>query len=133
MGRNLSTEAKARLDGAMVATYGDKDALTVPCTWCALVLDVVASEHERDRVVPGGPYSLDNVAPSCRPCNNERQDQTTGEWADDERAYPLVPLVTDKGTAQRIRTERGERIAREAREARERRAAVRARRRARGG
>lgn len=40
------------------------------CAWCA----VVTEELEMDRIVPGCMYAAWNIVPSCRACNNRRDD-----------------------------------------------------------
>jgi hypothetical protein len=111
MGRKLNPEAKARLDAAMVVAYGDVATLTVPCVWCGRTLDMVAGEVERDRVRPGGAYTLDNVAPACRPCNADRGDATGGEWDDAHRAHPVRAMVGAPEVARALRAARGARRA----------------------
>jgi hypothetical protein len=42
-----------------------------PCTWCGTTL--TWATLQQDRIVPGGPYRRDNLAPSCGPCNIARR------------------------------------------------------------
>lgn len=87
MGRNLTTDQKARIDAALVLAYGDAATWTVPCVWCGVTVDALDGDMERDRIVPGDAYTYGNVLPACRGCNGDRGDSTTGEWSDDARLY----------------------------------------------
>jgi hypothetical protein len=49
--------------------YSDDHA---DCVHCGKGLTYVTLEQ--DRIIPGGPYRMSNVQPSCRPCNVRRGD-----------------------------------------------------------
>lgn len=99
MGRKLTTTDKARRDTVMVLAYGrwtynsnGQLVATVPCSWCGSTLDVLEhaisdNSYERDRIEPGGEYSYTNVIPSCRGCNRDRGNNTSGEWSESNRLY----------------------------------------------
>lgn len=62
------------------------NGVVCPCTWCGALLGaqpgylaipavrrrIPILKLERDRLMPGGPYSLWNLVPSCGPCNKNR-------------------------------------------------------------
>jgi hypothetical protein len=63
---------------------------------------------QRDCVLPiahGGRYTLDNIAPACRPCNTSKWDQEVTGWLRrkglDERAFLLRRLEINAALALR--------------------------------
>lgn len=124
MGRNLNPEGKARLDSILLATYGDPATGIAPCVWCGVDLDIAAGDHERDRMVPGGAYSAENVGPACGPCNADRGDRTDGEWSVEHRTV-RAPVTVSPDVWRALLSERRRARARAHREAAARRAARR--------
>lgn len=129
MGRKLTTDQKNRVDAAMLVAYGDVDSGLVPCSWCGIDLDVFAAygDYERDRVRPGDDYSYTNVLPSCRGCNNDRQDATDGEWQEAHRLYSVADGIGCPATAtwKSVRDRKRHRIGADAADRAARRAQVR--------
>ena len=86
--RRPGSRDRARLTRRLAEIHGN--GVICPCTWCANLvaatpgrLHIPAGPHgpgrylpilklERDRLMPGGPYSLWNLVPSCPPCNKAR-------------------------------------------------------------
>ncbi len=67
LGAHTEEEWRARLD--------DWHGL---CAYC-----LAAKATERDHVVPisrGGSDDIENIVPSCLPCNRGKQDRTPSEW-----------------------------------------------------
>lgn len=60
----------------MLRFFGDGE--TVPCVHCGKTLTFATMQQ--DRIVPGGPYSRDNIQPSCGPCNIGRGDSPVTPW-----------------------------------------------------
>lgn len=129
MGRKLNPTAKARLDASLASTYGD--GRYARCSWCGIDLDLLHGAWQRDRVLPGGRYALDNVLPTCEGCNADRGDQTTGYWHERERLYGLATSATvvARDVTNRWLSDRREAAGRAAEERARRRARVRAERR----
>jgi 5-methylcytosine-specific restriction endonuclease McrA len=48
------------------------DGTTAPCVHCGVKL--TWDTLEQDRIIPGGPYRMSNLQPSCGPCNRRRGD-----------------------------------------------------------
>jgi 5-methylcytosine-specific restriction endonuclease McrA len=49
---------------------------TCKCVHCGESLTFATLE--RDRIIPGGSYAIDNLQPSCSPCNKKRSNKV--EW-----------------------------------------------------
>jgi hypothetical protein len=54
----------------MLHLFGDGE--TCPCVHCQKPLTLATMEQ--DRIIPGGPYNMKNVQPSCKRCNLLRGD-----------------------------------------------------------
>jgi len=76
------------------------------CQYCHRDLRLRLCEISIDHVVPiarGGLNTIDNVAPSCRPCNHQKRDRLVGE-------YVHVDLVEKRRLAQEALTEEFEQM-----------------------
>jgi len=72
-----------RLTAAVLARDRDDALGYTPCRWCGK--PATTADHWPIARVEGGPDSLDNLVPACRPCNTARGVQL---W-EQRRAAPL--------------------------------------------
>jgi len=56
-----------RLRRKIKLMYRHGDGETCPCVHCGKALTM--KTMEQDRIIPGGPYNMANVQPSCKSCN----------------------------------------------------------------
>lgn len=75
----------ARITALVLAAHHDPDLGYAPCHWCGD--RSTTADHYPIGRDEGGSDSLDNLVPSCRPCNSRRGAQYTNA----KRAAPGRP------------------------------------------
>ena len=81
--RRPGSKRRAVISRRLAEVHGN--GVICPCTWCGTLVSPAGpgrlhvggrylpiAKLERDRLIPGGPYSLWNLVPSCPPCNKGR-------------------------------------------------------------
>jgi hypothetical protein len=75
----------ARITAALLALHHDADLGYAPCHWCGQ--RATTADHYPVGRDEGGPDTMDNLVPACRPCNSRRGAIYTNR----KRAAPAPP------------------------------------------